>query len=427
MTRRRSWLAVAGGALALASSAGAALSAQLGSRPGQGVSAAFRDSGVLVAAADDLVVRPRYPGLWLVSTQGRVSPLLPRSWSPVGVASNGTVAAFAADAGADGRLTIVSADAASAINGSGGATCVSFSADAAFVSYVTGTTVTVRPPGERAVAFGIDGDLWVAPVAAPASPQRIAGGLFLDRECPAWSSRDHVLAYLLRESGSSAWAVGVYEGGSARTIHTFTAAVPTVHWRTFVWSPTANVLAFLAGDELMQYTDGAVRRLLSASSVATVMAEGTARGTSRYSRDVSFSPNGRFVAVSVGLATGIYTRAGRRLRLVPGEFAGWSGNVGVLVIDKRRLVISLYQYLIRGGRGRLLLEHFKNNVYSDPAGRWYAYPNRFTDGADPRTYRQLFFRVAGGRLLRRVTLPFIPRPLAAVAVDGRIALPAGGY
>jgi hypothetical protein len=383
---------------------------------------------VLVAAAPDLLTRDRYPGLWLVSPRGRRSPLLGRTWSPVAVASTGAVAAFATDGAADARLSIVEKGAPVDVAGSAGANCVSFSRDGSFVSFVTGRPTPFQPPGERTVAFGIDGDLWVAPTAQPAASRQVASGLFLKAECPVWSPHGHdMLAYLVRTPETSFWTVGVYGSGEARVISTFAAAVTTVHWRTFVWSPTTDVLVFLAGDELMRYSDASLRRVVAASTIAKIAAKGTAGGASRYWRDVSFSPNGRFLAVSVGLATGVYTTAGRRLRLVPGELAGWSGNSGIAVIDKRHGIIRLLQYPIRSGHGRLLLDHFKNNVYSDPAGRWYAYPNRITEGADPRTYRQLFFRTPGGRLLRRVTLPFIPRVLVAVGSDGRIAPPAGGY
>ena len=82
--------------------------------------------------------------------------------------------------------------------------------------------------------------------------------------------------------------------------------------------------------------------------------------------------------------------------------------------------ITLRLRSIDGTSSLALAEHFKNQVASDPEGRWFAYFD---------SYRGSFvFRRPDGRLIsKRSFLRMFPRVVAAISADGRTVAPAGVY
>jgi hypothetical protein len=100
---------------------------------------------------------------------------------------------------------------------------------------------------------------------------------------------------------------------------------------------------------------------------------------------------------------------------------GWSGNAGILTEVLAPDPSLALCRLAPSANPTVIAHRFKLTVVSDPAGRWFAYP-------DPRGVYVLFRR-PDGSLLRRVSLRTLRyfNALAAVGRDGRIAGPAGTY
>src|SRR5439155_3194819 len=98
------------------------------------------------------------------------------------------------------------------------------------------------------------------------------------------------------------------------------------------------------------------------------------------------------------------------------------GNSGVLTLAAEPL-ITLRLHPLDGSPSRPLATHFKSQVATDPAGRWFAYLE-YQDSP----IQTLVFRRPSGRVIRRRQLARIfPQLVAAVSADRRTAPPAGDY
>lgn len=268
------------------------------------------------------------------------------------------------------------------------------------------------------------GALWVVRVQPTLeNPERVDEGFFSAAECPVWAPNRSTLAYLVR-SPSGAWSLRRWRVGSVAQIAVFKDAVPSVLYRTLAWRPGGGGLAYLDGGSIWSSRGGAPRVLGRRGSLRRVELRGTRGAEKGYdpaARILSYSPNGRWLAASVGAATGIFRANGRRVRIVPGHLMGWSGSIAVLTEGFRSpFPPTLYRYpFIPSRPGKVLERSFKWAVVTDPAGRWFAYPDVHT--------QSVIFRRPDGGIMHRVSVRFYPFALQARSGDGRLADPAGRY
>jgi hypothetical protein len=355
-------------------------------------------------------------GLIKITPSGSAKRVLDQAWYPVAWNSRRLVVAGAASASTIGReLTIVGGGKAVSIPGSAGGRCASWSADGRYVSYVTGQAAPYSTP--KLGAFRIQGDLWIVSPSSPTKPRRIDSGFFPTSECPLWSPRSLKLAYVVA-STVGRWQLKVFTGGRSALVAKLTDAVPSNDGRTFDWSRRQNVLVYVDGADLSVYVAGRARAVGRKGSLGTLLAGAKRRGESTVARAVELSPNGKLVAVEISQRTGVFALAsGRRLISAVGAFYGWSGNVGVLSISLLPNRRGPGLWLTRlGGNRRLVQRNTESATISDPSGAWFAY----------KAARQITFVRPDGRLIRRVSLRFVPQLVQAVAADGATETPMKG-
>jgi hypothetical protein len=376
-------------------------------------------NGVLVTARQSGTT-PDLSGLWFVSVAGRVRQVLSNKSLPLARSASGLIAAFAAP-DRTGPVTIIGAGT-SALAGTDGAACVGWSSDGSRLTYITGEKQLIPRPGAQTL-FGWLGTLWVVRTSAGiAAAQRVDDGFFPSAECPAWSASRNALAYIMRDP-SGKLLLKVYDDQRSSQIATLDDAVPSTGYRTFAWNPGGSALAFISGNSLASAQGSWAPRPFGLSgALRAVETDGTKQGHDPAARTLSLSPNGRWLAASVAAATGIFRADGTLAKIVPGHLMGWSGNLGVLTERAGgTLEPTLFRYSLTSREPAVPLErNFKSNVLSDPSGHWFAYPSS-------KTPRILIFRRPNGRVLRRVSLPFMPFAMQAVSADGRMADPAGRY
>jgi hypothetical protein len=408
MRRARVSLALAAGAGLLAVAAAA----------GSGASARRLSAGVLYTLAPPPTQAGNETGLFLLTPNGKVTRLLSRRWHPWARSRTGVVAASRARFRA-GALWLVARHRAVRIPGSAGASCVSWSADGNRLTYVTGKWVIYAHLPRDQAAWGRVGAVWVVRASAPRRPLRIAAGLSAAGGCPAWSASGATLAYLVRSDPETGpWTLNVFSGGSSSRITTLATGVPTIDYEPFDWAPDSPELVFVDGTSVYRY-DGATTKLLgSAGSLDAVRSLSRSRGYDVDDVHVRFSPDGRFIAAGVTGATGVLRRDGTLFRNVIGGFDGWAGSTGVLTLAAEPAGIILRLHPLDGSASPVIAKHFKNQVATDPRGRWFAY---FDFGRS-----ELVFRRTEGTVLRRRSSP-LSFLVAAVSADGRSTPPAGGY
>jgi hypothetical protein len=362
---------------------------------------------------------PTRQGAWLVPRTGAPRIVVKAKWRPLAFSRDGRVAATRAARDLNRPLVILAGKAVSTIPGSNGAACVSWSSSGRRLAYVTGKWTWYEHFAGTA-AGGWIGSLWILDTSTRAAPRRVASGLFASVECPQWAPRSETLAYMVGTvGGPRTWSVRTHASHTTRIIATLETPVPSSVYRTFVWMPHSDELLLLGDDAITSHSKGASRVVVPPAALEQIVAAAPRFDSWRYSRILSVSPNGRLLAASIQGATGILRSSGELLRLCDGHLMGWSGNAGILteVLSPRP---SLALCRLDTPTKLVVLEHgFKLTVVSDPAGRWFAYP-------DPRGVYAIFRR-PNGSLLRRVPLRTLYfNALVAVGRNGRIAGPAGG-
>jgi hypothetical protein len=359
-------------------------------------------------------------GLVEVTPSGSVSRVLGQAWYPVAWSAPRLVVAGAAAAPTPARqLTIVGPGKSIPIPGSAGGRCASWSRGGRYLSYVTGQASPYSTP--RLGAFRIQGSLWVVSPSNPTKPRRVDSGLFPTSECPLWSQRSAKLAYVVAPAADQAWRLRVFAGGRSASVAKLTDAVPSNDGRTFAWSRRQDVLAYVDGRHLSVYAGGRARAVGRTAILAALLAGATRRGESTVARAVELSPNGRLVAVEISQRTAVFSLAsGRALGQAVGALYGWAGNVGVLsiaLLPGRHGPALLLTTL--AGKRTIIQQNTESATISDPAGGWFAHV--VTVGG-PR----IVFRKPDGRVIRRVSLGFLPQFVQAVAADGTTETPTKG-
>jgi hypothetical protein len=234
-----------------------------------------------------------------------------------------------------------------------------------------------------------------------------------------WSEKHSALAYIVRrEKLSNDWAVVIDSDNEAKTVAHITTLTPSTHFRTFAWSGDL-VLFFIDGLDLYRVDRGAAAVRIGRSILQQVDARRSPT-KSLSARTLAIDPSDRLLAISIGDSTGVFRRNGTLVRLASGHLMGWSGVAGVLTEGFKGNTPTLYRYpLKQSGKGTVVQTFFKLTVVTDPAGRWFAYPQPIS--------HELVFRTADGKVLRRYRPTFEPVVLAAVSASGRIAGPTGSY
>jgi hypothetical protein len=355
-------------------------------------------------------------GLIKVTPSGSVKRVLDQAWYPVAWNSHRLVVAGAASAPMTGReLAIVGGGRSVSIPGSAGGRCASWSADGRYVSYVTGQAAPYSTP--KLGAFRIQGDLLVVSSSNPTKPRRVDSGFFPTSECPLWSPQSSKLAYVVA-STIGRWRLKVFAGRRSVLVAKLADAVPSNDGRTFDWSRRQNTLVYVDGADLSVYRAGRAR-LVSRGGLEALLAGAKLRGESTVARAVELSPDGKLVAVEISQRTAVFSLAsGRSVVRAVGAFYGWSGSVGVLSISllpNRRGPALLLTML--GGRRKLVQRNTESATISDPSGTWFAHIV---------AARQIVFRRPDGRLIRRVSLGFVPQLVQAVSADGATKTPMKG-
>jgi hypothetical protein len=304
--------------------------------------------------------------------------------------------------------------------GLGGASCVSWSADGTALTYITGEWVIYAHLPRGQGAWGRIGTVWTVRASAPRRPVRIATGLSAVGDCPAWSTSGRTLAYLIRPNPQSGpWTLNAY-GGSSSLIAALASAVPAIDHETFDWAPDKPELVFVDGTSIYSYDGAATKLLGEPGSLEPVRALSNSRGFDVSDAHVRFSPNGRFIAAGITGATGVFGRDGTRLQVFVGGFDGWAGNSGVLTLAAEPTAIILRLRPLDGRSSQVIAKYFKNQVATDPRGRWFAYFDAHRSA--------LVFRRPDGTVTRlRRFLHIYPQLVAALSSDGRPAPPVGVY
>ena len=360
-------------------------------------------------AAPGVLLSKQYLGVYRLGPSATLQRLVGSDIHPLAVSADGTAAGVrASDRHQNGPLLLAHGRTRIALpNSTGGVWCAAFSADGALVAYITGK-VALTQPSQDVAYFRIDGTLRVADVAHPDEARVIDTGTFATSECPLPAPTGRRFAYVIRTT-PDVWQLRLFRNGGVATIADEQTPVPSNHDRSFAWAPNST-LGFIRGDELWTGGRRIATRLTAKLAPLPKM---------RYSKEIDFSSDGRWVAVSLGKKTGIFRLSGKLIRVVPGHVIEWSGSRGVLTIgDTPQAVIVLRRFPL-AGPGRVIARFFKLPLVSDPAGRWFAYPLAQTG--------QFVFRRADGSLLRTVRLRSIGVPLAAVDRSGRVTTPAGSY
>jgi hypothetical protein len=361
-------------------------------------------------------------GEWLVTPTGRLTRLLDRRWLPWTVSVKGVTAASRAKTG--GLLWLLSTRGTGVqVPGSATASCVAWSADGRFLSYVTGKPVIWARFPRGFGAWGQIGAVWIVRASAPRRPLQVATGLSALDACPAWSASGATLAYMIRPNPASGpWTLSAYRGGSSKSVATLNSPFPSIDYQTFAWAPDKPELVFVDGTSVYHYDGAATSILGQRGSLDPVEALSASRGFDISDQHVRFSPDGRFIAAGVGGATGVLDRDGSLVRVEVGGFDGWAGNSGALTLAAEP-VITLRLYPLDGSPSRVIATRFKGQVATDLAGRWFAYLE-YQDSS----IQTLVFRRSDGTVIRRRQLARIfPQLVAAVSADRRTAPPAGGY
>jgi hypothetical protein len=358
-----------------------------------------------------------------VTPTGRLTRLLDRRWVPWTVSVKGVTAASRAKTG--GLLWLLPAHGTAVqVRGSATAECVAWSSDGRFLSYVTGKPVVYAGFPGGFGAWGQIGAVWIVRASAPRRPIRVATGLSALEDCPAWSASGATLAYMIRsDPAAGQWRLNVYDSGSSKSFATLSSAYPSTAHQTFGWAPDKPELVFVDGTSVYRHDGAATRILGQPGSLDPVEALSASRGYDIPDPRLRFSPDGRFIAAGIGGATGILDRDGSLIRVEDGGFDGWAGNSGVLTLAAEPTTITLRLHPLDGSPSRVIATHFKSQVATDLAGRWFAYLEY--EGSSIQT---LFFRRPDGTVIRQRQLARIfPQLVAAVSADGRTAPPAGGY
>jgi site-specific DNA recombinase len=364
---------------------------------------------------------PTRSGAWLVPRMGAPQIVAKVTWRPLAVSRDGRVAATRATRGSNQPLVILGRKTVIRVPGSKGAACVSWSSSGRRLAYVTGEWAWYEHLAGTA-AGGWIGSLWILDTSTRAAPRQVASGLFADTECPQWAPRSETLAYMVGTvDGTRTWSMRREASGASRIIATLDTPVPSSVYRTFAWMPRSDELLLLADDGITSHSTGASRVVVPPSALDQIAAAASTADVWKYQRILSVSPNGRLLAASIQGATGILSSSGELLRVCDGHLMGWSGNDGILTEVLAPMPSLALCRLPTATKLTVLAHFFKLTVVSDPAGRWFAYP-------DPHGVYVLF-RGPDGSLLRRVHLrtPLYFNALAAVGRDGRIAGPAGTY
>jgi hypothetical protein len=324
----------------------------------------------------------------------------------------------------DGALWLLFRHRSLRVPGSAAAACVSWSPDGRLLSYLTGKAFVYKQLPGGAGAWGRIGALWKVRASSPRRPLRIASGLFAEGECPAWSASGGMLAYQLRHDPQSGpWTLGVYEGGSSRSVATLGIDLPSIDHQTFAWAPNRAQLVYVDGSSLYSYDGTETGVLGSPGSLEPVETLARSRGFQLSNPQLRFSPDGRHIAAGTSGATGAFARDGTLLQVFAGGFDGWAGNSGILTLAAEPTTLTLRLHPLDGAASRAVVKFFKGQVATDPAGRWFAYFHYLATGYSIFTFRRAEGALMHARPFQRVA----PFPIAAVSADGRTAPPAGDY
>jgi hypothetical protein len=365
------------------------------------------------------VTSARSSGLRVVRPRGRGSTLIGPQWSPLAVSVRGAVAAL--PPARQGGFAILLHSHIARVRGVSPPVCASWSSDGSRLAFLAGRPVAYEGIHPDA-PYGIRGTLWTVPVDRRGKPGRIAQiahGLFPTRACPSWSTRGRNLAYVL-QSRKTPWALRESLGGSSRKVAELRGAVPSLSGNNFAWVPNRNAILFLDGYSGFRVESGRVNSLDFPDEVVTAFKESVKHGHAADARLCRFSPNGRLLAVGIGGATAVFAASGELIRVVQGPFRGWAGNTGVLTVEPDAASNpALFLNQVADNRARRLIkDHFKEAIATDPGGKWFAYVDT--------TRFAVVFRSPSGAAIREVPFQFAPFMLAARSAGGVVADPVFG-
>lgn len=386
------------------------------------------EPAVLLSDAGPPRITPGWPaGLWAVTPEGRVEQILTRRWRPLATSSTGAIAAV--PRAGHGAIRIVEANGTvvRVPRSSGTDHCATWSANGDMLAFVAGSYLTYWRAHRPYQALAIAGRLGLT--SSRGKVLHLERGLF--PECPAWSPKDATLAYVSR-SGNSPWRLSLYQHGRSSRIAMLPGPAPSLDGpatnRSFAWRPHSDELLFVRGDSLVLCRTGTIGTLSTLGSFRRIDRMIIRSGwlhASRYSRGLTFSPDGQLVAGYVTGVIGIWDmRTGHSNRLIPGIFHSWAGNDGVLAVSLTHPCkgcgdVTLIRYGAVTHTRTLVARYYKNMTIADPDGRWAAY-----SGWERRNERALYFLNGSGKSSSRVWLRFRPRIIGAIGRDGRMVAPA---
>jgi hypothetical protein len=215
------------------------------------------------------------------------------------------------------------------------------------------------------------------------------------------------------------WNLRVYANGRTRTVgvargRALSVGGPRTN-RSFDWSPQEDSLAFFDGQVLYAVRGNELVELSDASEIADIRSTSSRRGFGTYERYVRFSPSGRFIAVGLGGAVGVFTADGGLTRVFPAIFRAWSGDSALLAVGLENGAPSLFLYPVEDGGARIVEKGFKGGIVLNPSDRWVAY----AEGESGR--KEVIFRGTDGSALARVALPFRPVVVGSLSTAGKFS------
>ena len=335
-------------------------------------------SGVLVRDFGPRFVAPGWPaGLWHVAPTGETTKLVGRrwrveAWHPTSEAlirqrNDQDTEPFKYALLHGDEITPLDLDREDV-------SCSGWSTDGRLLTYLTGELRYYTTFSNGNLAYGVDGELWVAHRTSPNQPVLIADGLF--PECPVWSTTDRSLAYLIQGDTEKTWEMRLYEGHRTDVLKEFRLHAPSMLGpdmnRTFDFSMEGD-LFFLARRSIYVASSGGVTRF-GPAGILKELRDPELRGWQRFVRALRVSPSSGLVGATIDDETTLIVDPDEVLRVVPNRLRGWAGNHGVVTfgITEDRPAADLYP-VDPSGSTRRLRNALKVGIYADAEGEWFAH------------------------------------------------------